>query len=132
MTIDGDNDDVVSNELPKLDFSHFHPLDHWPWQSRCWSRKVQPSYSVPFKGGPWHHVKLAWRYKWRDRALGPWFRQVLCRRGQHSWTMFDVSPRSRMRKAHCPHCFESRRMTPEELEQHPVVWWPEEPPKEGT
>lgn len=56
-------------EIKKLDFSQFHPLDHWPWQRRCWSRKVQYGWETQFYGGPIHHMKLAWEFKWREQVL---------------------------------------------------------------
>jgi len=37
----------------RLDFSEFHPLDHWPWSRRC--------LSLP--GGAGRHLRLTWEYR---------------------------------------------------------------------
>ena len=79
----------------KFDFSEFHPLDHWPWERRCWSSQVQPGYTLPFKGGPWHHLTLAWAMRWRGRlADALWWRPVQrfrCPRGRHRATASHTS-----------------------------------------
>lgn len=57
-----------------LDFSQFHPLDHWPWEPRC--------QSLP--GGRRRHLQLAWEHK--DRHWSRIRRRSLCRLGHHRIT----------------------------------------------
>jgi hypothetical protein len=83
--------------MTKIDFSEFHPLDHWPWQRRCWSRQPQGSYSAPFKGGPWHHLKLTWQqYRRHQLARLLWWRWIQkyrCPRGVHRTVIwYHVGP----------------------------------------
>lgn len=67
----------------KLDFSQFHPLDHYPWQRRC----------REFYGGPARHVYLAWTYRYRDRITGLlWFRWARCPFGAHRWQVWRSGP----------------------------------------
>lgn len=100
----------------RLDFSEFHPLDHWPWQRRCWSRQAQPGYELPFKGGPWHHLKLAWALHRREQlADALWWRRVQryrCPRGRHRVTAAHT-PRSGF-VMQCRYCEFSRPMADDE------------------
>lgn len=57
--------------IRELDFSEFHPLDHWPGTSDC--------RSLP--GGARRHLALGWEYKWPSQAA----RATLCRVGWHKW-----------------------------------------------
>jgi hypothetical protein len=61
---DTSQDNNTVNEPPdmrELDFSRFHPLDHYPLG--CWRRnKLEPIY-----GKTWTHVKHAWAYKWKQQ-----------------------------------------------------------------
>ena len=63
------------NEEPCLDFSEFHPLDHWPWEQRCRDHF----------GGWRRHLELWHEYQAPD-PIG-W---VLCKLGRHDpgpfWT----------------------------------------------
>jgi hypothetical protein len=52
-----------------LDFSEFHPLDHWPGSSYC--RELP--------GGVRNHLDLAWQYRWSRRLA----EQTKCRFGRH-------------------------------------------------
>lgn len=52
-----------------LDFSQFHPLDHWPGDQRC---RTLP-------GGLRNHLALAWHYKWSSSLAVA----TLCRIGLH-------------------------------------------------
>ena len=55
----------------KLDFSQFHPLDHFPASRRC--------RSLP--GGWRNHLKMAWDFKW-SRELAYYTR---CKLGYHRY-----------------------------------------------
>jgi hypothetical protein len=57
--------------IRELDFSDFHPIDHYPGTAYC--------RSLP--GGFRRHLSLAWEFKW-PQALG---RATLCRIGRHRW-----------------------------------------------
>lgn len=54
-------------KIGSLDFSIFHPLDHWPGSPYC---RTWP-------GGWRRHLKLAWEHKWHAATL--------CRLGWHKW-----------------------------------------------
>jgi hypothetical protein len=56
----------------KLDFSIWHPLDHWPGSPYCQS----------LYGGWRRHLQLAWDYRWSDRLLKPWHK-VTCKFDHH-------------------------------------------------
>lgn len=58
----------------KLDFSQFHPLDHWPLSKRC-----REHY-----GGFRNHVKLVWCYKWNIEG---WIKEHIthCPWGRHCY-----------------------------------------------
>lgn len=61
-------------DVKRLDFSQFHATgDHWPFTAYCRSQY----------GGSWHHLVLAWEFRWRDTLLAPWH-WLQCRRGHHS------------------------------------------------
>jgi hypothetical protein len=57
--------------IRELDFSGFHPIDHYPGTGRC--------RSLP--GGFRRHLDLAWEFKW-PQQLG---RATWCRIGRHKW-----------------------------------------------
>jgi hypothetical protein len=59
-------------DADKLDFSEFHPLDHWPGSAYC--------RSLP--GGTRNHLDMAWHYKWRGILAA----ETLCRIGRHEMT----------------------------------------------
>ena len=61
------NDPVIRN----LNFSQFHPLDHWIWERRC----------REFYGGWRIHLKYGWDFKWRARL----HEETLCRLGFHKF-----------------------------------------------
>lgn len=61
-------DDIRFREL---DFSQFHPLDHWPGSARCRS----------LYGGWRNHLRMAWDYKWSGDLRS----HTLCRIGRHRW-----------------------------------------------
>lgn len=56
----------------KLDFSQFHPLDHYLWEPYC--RELY--------GGPLNHAQLWWEYK----ATHWLHEKTLCRIGLHTYT----------------------------------------------
>lgn len=65
--------DEVRNFKPdasKIDFSQWHPLDHWPFTSRCRS----------FHGGGRHHIKITWEFRRKDDLHRP-----LCKLGRHRY-----------------------------------------------
>jgi len=59
------------DENTKLDFSRFHPLDHYLWG--CWRRNAWE----PIYGRTWYHLKNAWQYKWSSEVRAA----TLCRAG---------------------------------------------------
>jgi hypothetical protein len=79
MTTDGPPDFSSA----KLDFSEFHPLDHWPFTAYCRSRP----------GGTRRHLKYTWEFRRRDQLLAPWH-WLRCRTGRHQfvegWHRADV------------------------------------------
>ncbi len=58
----------------KLDFSQFHPLDHWPGSAYC--------RSLP--GGTRQHLHLAWVFRRREQVLAPVYKLLLCHIGRHA------------------------------------------------
>lgn len=66
----------MSEPKPKLDFSIYHPLDHWLWEARC-----REHY-----GGWQRHLDLAWHYHWKPELVW-WIERplyfVVCRFGHH-------------------------------------------------
>ena len=90
-------------EIKHLDFSEFHPLDHWPWQRRCWSNKLQGGWETPFYGGPIHHVKLSWQFKWREQVL---FRPLHVVFGKHHFQTWHNEAKGY--KTYCIFCSEER------------------------
>lgn len=78
----------------KIDFSQFHPLDHWPGTARC-----RASY-----GGWRHHLHIAWVYRRRDEvvnaALTP-IQLVRCRLGRHHTYRYHGPHGFRVGCTHC-------------------------------
>lgn len=62
----------------KLDFSQWHPLDHWPGSARCRG----------FFGGWPHHLRIAWLYhrKWQLQSF--LLRHSLCLIGRHTYRIW--------------------------------------------
>lgn len=60
-------------QIRELDFSRFHPIDHWPWG--CWRRNARQ----PIYGRTWTHVRYAWEWKWRRQLRAA----TTCRLGRH-------------------------------------------------
>lgn len=56
----------------RLDFSQWHPLDHWPGTKRC-----QEHY-----GGWKHHLVIAWDFHRKDQVIS-WLWRPLCLFGKH-------------------------------------------------
>ena len=67
-----------------LDFSEFHPLDHWPFSQRC----------KEFYGGGFHHLSIAWHYH-RKEQIGYYlkrpFYKILCKFGKHDTKCWHIS-----------------------------------------
>lgn len=106
-------------ELPELDFSQYHPLDHWPFSARC-----RDHY-----GGGRHHLRIAWRFRRRDEVVGVFARVSTCVIGRHKWQVWRRSNRplgevlgSRVigkpgdYMAACAYCHTTRTATEDE-------WW---------
>jgi hypothetical protein len=89
------------DENTKLDFSRFHPLDHSPLG--CWRRNRFES----IYGRTWHHLKIAWTYKWQGDLRAA----TLCRLGirhhyGHAWHRPAPGAEwERITPAHCVWCF---------------------------
>lgn len=66
----------------RLDFSQWHPLDHWPGTKRC-----REHY-----GGWRHHLVTAWLYHRRDQVIGWFARPTICWAGRHGrpWVIARV------------------------------------------
>lgn len=62
----------------RLDFSQYHPLDHWPGTRRC-----RQHY-----GGWRGHLSMAWEYRRRDQVVGLFARWTTCLMGRHSWRVW--------------------------------------------
>lgn len=59
----------MRSEIRSIDFSIWHPLDHWPWEKRCREHH----------GGPRNHLKLTWEYRRK-----PWLlMHTICKVGIH-------------------------------------------------
>jgi hypothetical protein len=58
----------------RLDFSEFHPLDHWPATARC--------RSLP--GGAVRHLRYAWVFRRREQAMTPLYKLLRCPLGRHA------------------------------------------------
>lgn len=56
-------------DIDKIDFSRFHPIDHYPWTARCRS----------LYGGGFYHVRIWWGHIGRQ-YLRAW---TVCRLGRH-------------------------------------------------
>jgi hypothetical protein len=84
---------VNSISEPRIDFSEFHPLDHRPWERRCWS----------LYGGPWNHLRLAWTYRHKDELLDFFYKHWLCPLGRHRMVEMWV-PDKRQRFQECQAC----------------------------
>lgn len=63
----------------RLDFSVFHPLDHWPGTAYC--------RSLP--GGVRNHLHIAWVFQRRDQVLQPFRRVLSCPFGRHTWDVWS-------------------------------------------
>lgn len=84
-----------------LDFSIFHPLDHWPWERRC--RELY--------GGWRRHIHLTWTYRWRPQI--EWYLKrpiffLLCKLGFHDDETWYV----RRRKEYSTRCHFCGRKRP--------------------
>lgn len=79
----------------KLDFSQFHPLDHWPGTKRCRS----------FYGGTRKHLSMTWEYRRRDQVLHPLYSVLLCPLGIHAEQVWYLHEHGVVRiKPTCKHC----------------------------
>lgn len=100
----------------QFDFKQWHPLDHWPWQTRC--RR--------FYGGWRRHLWLLWNYKYREEAewfvLRPLY-LVLCRFGRHKTATWERGGRY---EVSCWYCAMRRPARPDE--EFPLP--PEDQPSE--
>lgn len=74
-------------QLRNLDFSEFHPLDHWPGSARCHE----------FFGGWRHHLRITWAFRRKPQLLAA----TRCRLGWHRpTTAFRPSARVMWRSCH--------------------------------
>ena len=105
--------------MPELDFSQFHPLDHWPYTERCRAHY----------GGGRHHLRIAWDFRRREQVVGYFARWTTCVVGRHRWRVWkrtmrldDIGGRNRVLgapgdyRAMCAYCHTDRTATEDE-------WW---------
>lgn len=89
----------------KIDFSQFHPLDHWPGTRRCGQ----------FYGGWRRHLRIAWEYHRREQvvnaALTP-YQRIACRLGRHHTHSWHTPDRGFL--VMCTHCPHRRPARPDE------------------
>lgn len=94
----------------KLDFSEFHPIDHWPGSRYC--------RSLP--GGTRRHLACAWDIKWRERVQAPLYWTLLCRIGRHKVQVwYSACPRAVMPV--CAFCDYTRLPSERELDDWPAM-----------
>lgn len=93
--------------IDRIDFSQFHPLDHWPGGHYC--------RSLP--GGTRRHLGLTWDHRRRDQLAWPWHRLILCPLGHHRTNVWWQARGRRITKAtaRCDFCPYEREPTPAEL-----------------
>jgi hypothetical protein len=94
-------------DMYKIDFSMFHPLDHFPGTTRCltfYPVKFDETAKLPATlkeviSAVTYHNTLAWDLKWRG-----WLkRNTTCKLGRHelvSWGQSD-----KVSYMACTHCF---------------------------
>lgn len=92
----------------KLDFSQFHPLDHWPGSPYCRS----------LYGGVRNHLSMTWRYRRREQALWPFHRLLRCPFGRHDWQVWyrHVDAQRRSVRPVCRYCPATRLPSEAELD----------------
>lgn len=99
-------------EFRELDFSQFHPLDHWPSSPRCWG----------LYGSPWNHIVMTWQFRRREQVVG-FFRRLIgsCRRGRHAYRIWYTQAADRY-TAQCVYCSNQRPATQAETDgfRHPA------------
>lgn len=97
-------------QIEEIDFSGFHPLDHWPGTRQC--------SSLP--GGTWNHLKLTWTFRRHDQLLKPFRRMLGCPFGRHHmivwYTQDTVLPE-------CSVCGFERVATEEEVLRRPSFFY---------
>lgn len=92
----------------RLDFSQFHPLDHWPGTRRC--RQLY--------GGWRNHLHLTWAFRRREQVAYPFVRVFRCPFGRHKfevWTVRDLDG-TRKVKPVCAYCPATRLPSERELD----------------
>lgn len=92
--------------IRELDFSMWHPLDHWPGTARCRS----------FHGGTRNHLHLTWTYRRRHQVLKPWWRLFRCPFGRHDVRIWYGEY---LAIGHCEFCDYHRSPTQAEMEDLP-------------
>jgi hypothetical protein len=82
----------------QLDFSQWHPLDHWSGTARC---------RTLYGGWRWH-LRIAWEFKWRGQLRT----HTLCKLGRHGAYVSGYSRAPGTQRGvwleHwpvCPHCY---------------------------
>lgn len=95
----------------KIDFSEFHPLDHWPLTRRC--------RGLP--GGTRNHLHLTWVYRRREQALHPLYKLVLCPLGRHHVQVWYATFKdgTEVVKPTCAHCDWTRLPSEADVDNRP-------------
>lgn len=57
----------------EINFSRYHPLDHWPGTKRCRAHY----------GGWRNHLVMTWRFRRSEQVIGWFWKPLLCPLGIH-------------------------------------------------
>lgn len=87
----------------QLDFTQFHPLDHWVGTRLCRS----------YHGGAIQHLRLKWWYQWSEPLLWLPHRMFMCPFGRHEILIGGRETYS----AYCQFCRFERPATVEESDR---------------
>lgn len=103
-------DDEEFRRVLKLDWSEYHPLDHWPFDARC----------RQFPGGGRRHLGDTWHYRRREQMIktfiDPFWKLINCRRGKHRWQISCFQDGDHLVwSAYCWPCDTTRSATHEEI-----------------
>lgn len=90
----------------ELDFSEFHPLDHWPGGAYC--------RSLP--GGTRNHLALTWRFRRKQQLIQPFHRVFRCWWGKHQWALWQTAGANPIVTPQCVYCPATRLPSEQEID----------------